>query len=60
MKDNIFQLIIPNGNSISVNKKTHKTAGLVGHKVYRTEAKITLASGPAVQHEFRALLTHIK
>ena len=55
MKDNIFHIIICNSNYISMDKKNHKTAGLVRHKVHWTEAKIT-GHGPAVQRELPALL----
>ena len=37
-----------------MHKKKHKTAGLVRHKVYWTEPKIT-GLWPAVQREIRAL-----
>ena len=55
MKDNIFHIIICNSNYISMHKnKKKETAGLVRHKVYWTEAKIT-GLGPAVQRKIRAL-----
>ena len=60
IKDNIFHIIICNSNYISMHKnKKKETAGLVRHKVYWTEAKIT-GLRPAVQREIRALQMPVK